>query len=168
MADTPADFLEFAHARSDQLFRTACLLTGDRHLAEDLVQETLAKMYRSWWRIDRTQAPVAYAHTVLVRTFTSYRRRRSADERPVDRLPEGAAPGGGDPDLRLTLLDGLARLAPKERAVLVLRYWEDRPVEETARMLQISAGAVRTRSLRALQKLRAVLGDDLLADLEHI
>ncbi|AUY49388.1 SigE family RNA polymerase sigma factor [Streptomyces sp. CB01881] len=168
MADTPADFLEFAHARSDQLFRTACLLTGDRHLAEDLVQETLAKMYRSWWRIDRTQAPVAYAHTVLVRTFTSYRRRLSAQERPVDRFPEGAAAEAGDADLRLTLLDGLARLTPKDRAVLVLRYWEDRPVEETARMLQISAGAVRTRSLRALQKLRTVLGDDLLADLEHI
>ncbi|MGV9266852.1 SigE family RNA polymerase sigma factor [Kitasatospora sp. NPDC003701] len=166
MGDTPADFLEFAHARSDQLFRTACLLTGDRYLAEDLVQETLAKMYRSWRRIDRAQAPIAYAHTVLVRTFVSYRRRRSAHERPVDRLPEGPAAGTGDPGLRLTLLDGLARLAPKDRAVLVLRYWEDRPVEETARMLQIGQGAVRARSLRALQKLRVVLGDDLLADLE--
>ncbi|MFE6750389.1 SigE family RNA polymerase sigma factor [Kitasatospora purpeofusca] len=167
MGDTPADFLEFAHARSEQLFRTACLLTGDRHLAEDLVQETLAKMYRSWRRIDRTHAPVAYAHTVLVRTFTSYRRRRSAQERPVERLPEGAETGG-DPELRLTLLDGLARLAPKERAVLVLRYWEDRSVEETARMMQLTPGAVRTRSLRALQKLRAVLGDELLADLAHV
>ena len=104
--ETPADFLEFAHARSDQLFRTACLLTGDRHLAEDLVQETLAKMYRSWGRIDRTRAPVAYAHTVLVRTFVSHRRRRSAREQPVDRLPEGDAGVLGDPDLRLTLLDG--------------------------------------------------------------
>ncbi|MEK2491853.1 SigE family RNA polymerase sigma factor [Kitasatospora purpeofusca] len=167
MGDTPADFLEFAHARSDQLFRTACLLTGDRHLAEDLVQETLAKMYRSWRRIDRTHAPAAYAHTVLVRTFTSYRRRRSAQERPVERLPEGAE-DRGDPELRLTLLDGLARLAPKERAVLVLRYWEDRSVEETARMMQLNPGAVRTRSLRALQKLRAVLGDELLADLAHL
>ncbi|MFJ3790831.1 SigE family RNA polymerase sigma factor [Kitasatospora sp. NPDC090091] len=169
MGETPADFLEFAHARSDQLFRTACLLTGDRYLAEDLVQETLAKMYRSWRRIDRTESPIAYAHTVLVRTFVSYRRRRSAHERPVDFLPESApAAPSGDPDLRLTLLDGLARLAPKDRAVLVLRYWEDRPVEETARMLHLSAGTVRTRSLRALQKLRAVLGDGLLADLERI
>ncbi|MFF1873495.1 SigE family RNA polymerase sigma factor [Streptomyces sp. CB03911] len=167
MGDTPADFLEFAHARSDQLFRTACLLTGDRHLAEDLVQETLAKMYRSWSRIDRTQAPVAYAHTVLARTFVSHRRRRSARERPVGSLPEDAAGVLDDPELRLTLLDGLARLPPKDRVVLVLRYWEDRPVEETARMLQIGQGAVRTRSLRALAKLRHTLGDDLLADLEH-
>jgi RNA polymerase sigma-70 factor (sigma-E family) len=158
--------MEFAHARSDQLFRTGCLLTGDRHLAEDLVQETLAKMYRSWSRIDRTQTPTAYAHTVLVRTFVSHRRRRSAQEQPVDRLPEGGAGVLDDPELRLTLLDGLARLAPKDRAVLVLRYWEDRPVEETARMLQIGEGAVRTRSLRALARLRHTLGDDLLADLE--
>ncbi|MER7751801.1 SigE family RNA polymerase sigma factor [Kitasatospora sp. NPDC097643] len=166
MGDVPADFLEFAHARSDQLYRTACLLTGDRHLAEDLVQETLAKMFRSWRRIDRTEAPIAYAHTVLVRTFTSYRRRRSAQERPVDRLPDDrVSVGDGDPELRLTLLDGLAQLAPKDRAVLVLRYWDDRPVEETARMLKLSQGAVRTRSLRALQKLRLVLGDALLADL---
>ena len=167
MGDTPADFLEFAHARSDQLFRTACLLTGDHHLAEDLVHETFAKMYRSWRRIDRTRAPVAYAHTVLVRTFVSYRRRRSAQEQPVERFPEGAAGVLDDPDLRLTLQDGLARLAPKHRAVLVLRYWEDRTAEETARMLQISQGAVRTSSLRALAKLRHTLGDDLLTDLEH-
>lgn len=165
MGDAPADFLEFAHARSDQLYRTACLLTGDRHLAEDLVQETLAKMFRSWRRIDRAQSPVAYAHTVLVRTFTSYWRRRSARERPVDRFPDRASVEPGDPELRLTLLDGLAQLAPKDRAVLVLRYWEDRPVDETAQMLKLSAGAVRTRSLRALQKLRDVLGDELLADL---
>ncbi|MGW2251300.1 SigE family RNA polymerase sigma factor [Kitasatospora sp. NPDC001660] len=165
MGDAPADFLEFAHARSDQLYRTACLLTGDRHLAEDLVQETLAKMFRSWRRIDRAEAPVAYAHTVLVRTFTSYRRRRSAQERPVDRVPDGPPAAPGDPELRLTLLDGLAQLPPRDRAVLVLRYWEDRPVEETARMLKLSPGAVRTRSLRALQKLRLVLGDELLADL---
>ncbi|WP_406204634.1 sigma factor [Kitasatospora sp. NBC_01560] len=95
MGDTPADFLEFAHARSDQLFRTACLLTGDRHLAEDLVQETLAKMYRSWRRIDRSQAPVAYAHTVLVRTFTSYRRlhdalRHTSDAFAAHRRPVAA------------------------------------------------------------------------------
>ncbi|MGW2545915.1 sigma factor, partial [Kitasatospora sp. NPDC001574] len=115
MGATPADFLEFARARSDQLFRTACLLTGDRHPAEDLVQETLAKMYRSRRRIDRTHAPVAYAHTALVRAFTSYRRRRSSHEHPVERVPEDTATRSGDPDLRLTLLDGLARLSPDRR-----------------------------------------------------
>ncbi|MEW2285128.1 SigE family RNA polymerase sigma factor [Streptomyces sp. NPDC047841] len=163
MGEAPADYLEFAAARSGPLFRTACLLTGDWHLAEDLVQETLAKMYRSWRRISRAQAPVAYADTVLVRSFLSQRRRRSSTERPSDRLPDAAAPAR-DPELRMTLLDGLARMAAKDRAVLVLRYWEDRSVEETAQVLQVSPGAVRARSMRALERLRALLGDQL-ADL---
>ncbi|GAA2134773.1 SigE family RNA polymerase sigma factor [Kitasatospora kazusensis] len=159
MGETPADYLEFAHARSGQLFRTACLLTGDWHLAEDLVQETLAKMYRSWHRIDRTESPVAFAHTVLVRTFISYRRLRRSGERPSGRLPESTA-RTDDPALRLTLIDGLAQLGAKDRAVLVLRYWDDQSVEDTAHILRISTGTVRTRSFRALQRLRQVLGHD--------
>ncbi|MFF3911511.1 SigE family RNA polymerase sigma factor [Streptomyces sp. NPDC001848] len=163
MREAPADYLEFAAARSGPLFRTACLLTGDWHLAEDLVQETLAKMYRSWRRISRVESPVAYADTVLVRTFLSQRRRRSSTERPSDRLPDGAGPAQ-DAELRMTLLDGLARMTAKDRAVLVLRYWEDRSVEETSQVLHLSPGAVRAQSMRALQRLRALLGDQL-ADL---
>ncbi|WP_030993230.1 SigE family RNA polymerase sigma factor [Streptomyces sp. NRRL WC-3744] len=163
MGEAPADYLEFAAVRSGPLFRTACLLTGDWHLAEDLVQETLAKMYRSWRRISRAESPVAYADTVLVRSFLSERRRRSSTERPSDRLPDAAAPAR-DAELRMALLDGLARMSAKDRAVLVLRYWEDRSVEETAQVLQLSPGAVRARSMRALERLRALLGDQL-ADL---
>ncbi|MER6071458.1 SigE family RNA polymerase sigma factor [Streptomyces sp. NPDC001852] len=163
MREAPADYLEFAAARSGPLFRTACLLAGDWHLAEDLVQETLAKMYRSWRRINRVDSPVAYANTVLVRTFISQRRRRSSTERPSDRLPETAGPAP-DAELRMALLDGLARMTAKDRAVLVLRYWEDRSVEETAQILRLTPGAVRVRSLRALERLRALLGDQL-ADL---
>ncbi|MGR6971052.1 SigE family RNA polymerase sigma factor [Streptomyces cynarae] len=163
MREAPADYLEFAAVRSGPLFRTACLLTGDWHLAEDLVQETLAKMYRSWRRISRVDSPVAYADTVLVRTFLSQRRRRSSTERPSDRLPDAAGPAQ-DAELRIALLDGLARMTAKDRAVLVLRYWEDRSVEETAQVLQLSSGAVRAQSMRALQRLRALLGDQL-ADL---
>jgi DNA-directed RNA polymerase specialized sigma24 family protein len=99
VAEPPADYLEFAAARSRHLFRTACLLTGDWHMAEDLVQETLAKMYRSWRRIDRTEAPVAYANTVLVHLFLSQRRRRSSDEYPSDNLPEPAG-RSEDPEFR--------------------------------------------------------------------
>ncbi|MGW1890098.1 SigE family RNA polymerase sigma factor [Streptomyces sp. NPDC002004] len=163
MREAPADYLEFAEARSGPLFRTACLLTGDWHLAEDLVQETLAKMYRSWRRISRVESPVAYADTVLVRTYISQRRRRSSTERPSDRLPDAASPAQ-DPELRMALLDGLARMTAKDRAVLVLRYWEDRSAEETAQVLQLSPGAVRARSMRALQRLRDLLGNQL-ADL---
>ncbi|MBJ7902121.1 MULTISPECIES: SigE family RNA polymerase sigma factor [unclassified Streptomyces] len=155
------EYQEFAAARGAHLFRTACLLTGgDWHLAEDLVQETLAKMYCSWRRINRDSSPVAYANTVLTRTFLSHRRRRSSAERPSDRMPDRVG-RADDAELRLTLLEGLARLSAKDRAVLVLRYWEDRSVEETAEVLRLSPGAVRAQSLRALRRLRAELGDQL-------
>ncbi|GAA4877411.1 SigE family RNA polymerase sigma factor [Kitasatospora terrestris] len=159
MGEAPAGYLEFAHAHSRRLFHTACLLTGDWHLAEDLVQETLAKMYRSWWRIDRTEAPVAYAHTVLTRTFISQRRLRRSGERPVGDLPEKSG-RPEDPTLRMALLEALAQLSAKDRTVLVLRYWEDRSVEETAQLTGISVGSVRSRSLRAKDRLRQVLGHD--------
>ena len=160
MREPPAGYLEFAAAYSGRLHRTACLLTGDWHHAEDLVQDTLAKMYASWHRIDRSAAPVTYAQTVLLRTFLSQRRKRSSTERPRADLPETSQPVD-DTALRVTLLDSLAQLSPRDRAVLVLRYWDDRSVEETAQLLDLTPTAVRTRALRALQRLRRVLGDQL-------
>ncbi|WP_042364915.1 SigE family RNA polymerase sigma factor [Streptacidiphilus neutrinimicus] len=155
------DYLDFATARVGALYRSASLLTtGDPHLAEDLVQETLGRMYVHWRHVSVADNPAAYAHTVLVRVFLSHRRRRSSAEQPTGALPEGVATEE-DATLRLTLLDALARLGPRDRAVLVLRYWEDRSVEETARALRSSAGAVRTQSSRALGRLRSILGDSL-------
>ncbi|MGA5420508.1 SigE family RNA polymerase sigma factor [Streptomyces lavendulocolor] len=156
------EFMEFAAGRTGHLFRSACLLTsGDTHLAEDLVQETLGRMYASWGRMARIDSPAAYAQTVLVRTYLTQRRRRSSGERPLAELPESTAGCGDDPALRVALLDALARLAPKDRAVVVLRYWEDRSVEETAAAMNVSAAAVRTRSTRALARLREHLGGNL-------
>ncbi|WP_418958342.1 SigE family RNA polymerase sigma factor [Streptomyces tritici] len=156
------EFMEFASARSGHLFRSACLLTsGDVHLAEDLVQETLGRMYALWGRVSRIGNPAGYAHTVLVRTFLSHRRRRSATERPLGELPDRGTDHGDDPALRVALLDALAALAPKDRAVVVLRYWEDRSIEETADALHVSSAAVRTRSVRALAKLRERLGGSI-------
>ncbi|GAA0323504.1 SigE family RNA polymerase sigma factor [Streptomyces polychromogenes] len=157
-------FREFAAGRSGPLYRSACLLaSGDVHLAEDLVQETLGRMYLLWGRISRIDNPAAYAQTVLVRAFLTHQRRRSAGERPVGEFPESGAPqaGGPDPELRVTLLQALGQLAPKDRAVLVLRYWEDRSVEETAEAMNVSPAAVRTRSTRALARLRGLLGGSL-------
>ncbi|WP_372350002.1 SigE family RNA polymerase sigma factor [Streptomyces sp. KL116D] len=156
-------FREFAEARAGQLFRSACLLTsGDTHLAEDLVQETLGRMYVVWGRSSaRLGNPAAYAQTVLVRSYLAHQRRRSAGERPSDELPEGVAAGVEDASLRLTLLDALRQLPPKDRAVVVLRYWEDRSIEETADVLHLSSAAVRTRSSRALARLRTQLGGNL-------
>ncbi|MEV7519508.1 SigE family RNA polymerase sigma factor [Streptomyces sp. NPDC091371] len=157
-------FREFAAGRSGHLYRSACLLaSGDTHLAEDLVQETLGRMYLLWGRISRIDNPAAYAQTVLVRAFLTHQRRRSAGERPVGEFPESGAVavGAGDPALRLTLLQALGRLAPKDRAVLVLRYWEDRSVEETADAMNTSSAAVRTRTSRALGRIREQLGGSI-------
>ncbi|SHM43749.1 SigE family RNA polymerase sigma factor [Actinacidiphila paucisporea] len=159
-------YIEFAQARTRPLYRSAWLLTGgDSHLAEDLVQETLSRMYVVWGRrSDKLGNPAAYAQTVLVRNFLMHRRRRATTtERLTAEPPEygrqPAAGGAGDVALRMTLLDALTRLSPKDRAVLVLRYWEDRSVEDTAEALQASSGAIRTRTVRALERLRAELGE---------
>jgi RNA polymerase sigma-70 factor (sigma-E family) len=159
-------YKEFAAARAGHLFRSACLLTGgDTHLAEDLVQETLGRMYVVWGRMGKVGNPAGYAQTVLVRTFLTHRRRRSSRESPAAVLPDRAARGlDGDATLRVTLLVALASLGPKDRAVLVLRYWEDHSVEETAAAMQSTPGAVRTRATRALARLREEL-DGSLADL---
>jgi RNA polymerase sigma factor (sigma-70 family) len=119
-------------------------------------------MYVLWGRVSRTDNPAGYAQTVLVRHFLTHKRRRSATERPVGDFPDMAQlPGGEDPELRIALLGALGQLAPKDRAVVVLRYWEDRSIEETALAMNVSSAAVRTRSVRALAKLREQLGGTL-------
>ncbi len=158
VSDQVGEFTEFASGCAAGLFRTAWLLTGDWYLAEDLVQETLGKVYRKWRSKTPIDDPGAYARTVLVRTHISFRRRRSSGERPAPAVSAGVT-SDPDSDLRLTLLAGLAELSARDRAVLVLRYWEDRSVMETAAVLGLSAGAVRSRSFRALERLRAVLAD---------
>lgn len=160
MAKHDDEFLEFASARTSHLFRTAYLMSGDWHQAEDLVQETLGKVYAVWGRKRRIENPDAYAQTVLTRTFISARRKRSSREMPSSQIPEREF-HEADTTLRMTLLAGLAELPAKDRAVLVLRFWEDRSVEEVAHIMGASSGAVRTRTNRALTRLRGTLGDRL-------
>jgi RNA polymerase sigma-70 factor (sigma-E family) len=159
------EFEEFAQARSPHLLRSAWLLCGDVHQAEDLVQETLAKVYVRWHRrlggpIDN---PAAYAQTALVRTFLSARRRRSARELPFAEPPDVHHPDRLAPDssaatdLQLLVAAALDGLAPADRAVLALRYLEDRSVSEVAQLLGVSEGAVRNRSMRALDRVRPLL-----------
>jgi RNA polymerase sigma-70 factor (sigma-E family) len=161
-------FVEFAAARSGALFRTALLLCGDWHLAEDLVQETLGRLYPRWSKVAKTDHPAAYANQVLVRLFLSQRRRMSSREQPtagVDRVERSIS--DADVSLRITLLDALAQLDRKDRAVLVLRYWEDLDAPTTAALVGMTPAAVRTRSSRALGRLRAVLGESLTDLLPH-
>lgn len=135
------------------------LLTGDHHLAEDLTQRTYAKVFVHWRRVSATDSPIAYARTTLLNSFLSHRRLRRNSEQPTDAVPDGArhARPDADPGVRVDLLVALGSLAPVDRAVVVLRYWEDRSVAETAADLGLSEAVVRTRARRALQRLRPLI-----------
>ncbi|UUZ61341.1 SigE family RNA polymerase sigma factor [Nocardioides sp. B-3] len=162
MSGKQGDFEEFALARTPALYRAARLLCGDHHRSEDLVQKPPAKIFVRWHSRLRgpIDNPAGYAHTTLVRTFISAQRRKSNHERPTEHLPEVASAEGGI-DVRLTLRDALASLEPLDRAVLVLRYLDDRSVAETAEAIGVSPGAVRNRTMRALERLRGELGTSL-------
>lgn len=154
------EFVEFAEAAAPRLRRTAFLLCGDWHTAEDLVQSALANVFVSWRKIRRQDAAHSYATRTLMNCFLADRRLKRPIEVLTDQLPEkpAAAPA---PETRLVLLAALASLPPKARAVVVLRYWTDLSVEEVAGVLGCSPGNVRSQSVRALSKLRLVLGDAL-------
>jgi len=162
-ADTDAEFTEFLTARSSQLYRSAYLLTTSPHAAEDLLQTALAKTYAAWGRVSRADDPVAYVHGVLIKAFLSERRKRSSTELPfaepgdLGRLDRTSS--ASDPTDRVALMAVLARLAPLDRAVVVLRFWEDRSVAQTATDLDLSEAAVKNRSLRALRTLRELLAE---------
>jgi len=155
-ARVDAEFSEFVAARSPQLYRNAYLLTTSPHAAEDLVQSSLAKAYAAWWRVRRADDPASYVHGILIKTFLSDRRRRSNHEMPANALDEGESTPE-DPVDRLVLMDALRELSELDRAVVVLRSWEDRTVAQTAGLLGLTEAAVKNRSLRALKSLRALL-----------
>jgi RNA polymerase sigma-70 factor (sigma-E family) len=157
MDRTPEDFDEYVRARTPALIRTAYLLTGDQHRAEDLVQDALIKTYRAWNRLSGSN-PEAYTRKVMYHLNISRWRRRSSAEISTDRPPEGR-PGpdeAGRSVNRLALRSALDQLAPRQRAVIVLRYFEDASEAEVAETLGISVGTVKSTASRALDKLRAV------------
>lgn len=151
-------FSEFVATRSAALLRTAYLLTGDRHRAEDLLQTALANCYASWGRIARGQAYDAYVRTALVRTSISWLRRRRPLETSLAAAPE---PTGPDPHVALVERDATWRLLQslprRQRAVLVLRYYEDLSDAEIADAMHCSTGTVKSQASRALAKLRMQL-----------
>jgi len=156
---TDAEFTELVHGCWSSLYRTAYLLLGDRAEAEDLVQTALARTYASWHRVRDVNAAPGYARTVLVNTATSWFRRKSwRNERPTEALPDrGYHPDPGDD--RSTLMAALAQLPPRQRAVLVLRYYDDLSVAQTAAALACSEGTVKSQTHDALARLRTLLGD---------
>lgn len=152
------EFTEFAAGAAARLRRTAFLLCGDWHMAEDLTQTTLARMFVSWRRISRQDAVYAYASRTLVNAYLTDRRRRSR-EVLTGWLPETAVEPRAC-EVRMVVLDALATLPPKMRVVVVMRYWADLSVEQVADLLGCSTGNVKSQSARGLDKLRAVLEED--------
>jgi RNA polymerase sigma-70 factor (sigma-E family) len=151
------EFTAFAAASTPALLRSAYLLCLDRGLAEDLVQTALAKLYVAWPRLVRHGALHGYAKQVVVRAFLDERRRPWRREHPAAELPEGGADPYGAVDERDRLRRAVATLPPRQRAVVVLRVWEDLSVAETAAALGISEGAVKSQLSRAVDALRAGL-----------
>ncbi|GAA3656313.1 SigE family RNA polymerase sigma factor [Nocardioides ginsengisoli] len=145
-------FEQFVHARTPALTRTAYLLTGDAHLAEDLVQTALFKAARAWHRIDGDPEP--YVRRILYTQNISWWRRRKVDE--TIGAPYDAAATAPDADLRLSLEAALAQLTRRQRSVLVLRYFEDLTEVQTGHVLGISAGTVKSTGREALARLRTL------------
>ena len=146
------DFASFVAARSAALFGTAVLLTGDRHLAEDLLQTALGKAWLSWRRVHGSHE--AYVRRILVNTYISMWRRRWNGETPTGELPEPAwTAAEPDPHARHDLRTAVHRLPRRQRAVVVLRYFEDLSEREVAELLGCSVGTVKSQCSRALAKL---------------
>ena len=157
MTDEPAGFGEFVASRGPALHRTAWLLTGNWATAEDLVQTALAKTWPHWHRILRRDEPELYVRRVLVTTYASWWRRRWRGEVATGLLPEQGERRDSQDDavLRELVRGALAALPPRQRAVVVLRFFDDHTEARTAQLLGCSVGTVKSQTAKALAKLRA-------------
>lgn len=149
-----AEFHEFVVARWPRLVRTAYLLTGDRHHAEDLAQATLARTFQSWSRVRAAESPDAYVHRIMVRCNASRFRKRRVIEHLGDLPERGMSDATEQIDQRRALVAALQDLTKKQRCIVVLRFWSDLTEVETAQVLGCSVGTVKSQTHRALAKLR--------------
>lgn len=157
------EFTEFLHARQHALARTAYLLTGNRHTAEDVLQTSLAKLYLNWPKV---VDPDAYVRRILTNETTSlWRRAFRRHEVSTDRLPETGTEPAYDAELGARVWELVQSLPPRARAVVVLRYYERLSEAETADILGVSVGTVKSQTNRALGLLRAAAPEDLKEEL---
>jgi RNA polymerase sigma-70 factor (sigma-E family) len=150
------DFAQFIKAREQALQRTAWLLTGDWALAQDLVQTALARSWPRWERINRRDDPEVYVRRVMINTWITWSRRRWRGEKASLAVADSAARGdmAAEVTMRLALRDALATLNSRQRAVLVLRVYDDLPEAQVAELLNCSVGTVKSTMSRALARLR--------------
>jgi RNA polymerase sigma-70 factor (sigma-E family) len=156
-------FRAFVAARRTALVRTATLLAaGDTHLAEDLVQTALTRLYVAWPRVDRERGPEHYARRILVNALVD-EQRRPWRRRETSRaeLPDTPTPAGASAEDRDVVRSALRQLAPRMRAAVVLRHWLGYDVTECAHLLSCSEGTVKSQTARGLDRLRELLSDDL-------
>ena len=157
-----ADFLGWVTTSRDGLRKTAFLLCGDWFLADDLVQDALTRLFGVWGRVSASGDPGPYARKIVVNLYLDHRRRPSRREVPLAEWPDrgiGEQPNAVDGESD-RLMTALRQVPTGQRAVLVLRYWEDLSIEQTAQLLGTSAGNVRSQASRGLDALRAALGTD--------
>jgi RNA polymerase sigma-70 factor (sigma-E family) len=156
-------FREYVAGQSARLRRTAYLLCGDWHASQDLVQETLCRLFVVWPRVSKMDQIHLYARKTLLRTYLGILRRRRWREEPLHLTADRADPaeaGGLGAEDRDELLTALGTVPPRQRAVLVLRFYEDLSVEDTAHLLRCSTGTVKSQSARGLATLRRALAQD--------
>jgi RNA polymerase sigma-70 factor (ECF subfamily) len=153
------EFDAFMTASWPSLYRTAVLMTSDAQLAEDLLQNTMGKVYKSWRRVSRVEHPRSYARTILANEVSTWWRRRSSSELPVETWPEATSISGLDDQIvdADLMWQALSTLPARQRAVVVLRYYEDLSGAEIAAVLGISEGAVKSHTHRALRTLETAL-----------
>jgi RNA polymerase sigma-70 factor (sigma-E family) len=153
------EFREFVEARMERWRRTAYLMCQDWHTADDLVSVTVAKLYRNWSTVSRADNPDAFAQRTLTRTWLDERRRPWRREQAQPELPDQAWVPADRVEDRQMLAGTLRALGPRQRAVLVLRFFLDCSVEETAQILKVSEGTVKSQTARALDTLRRAAVD---------
>ena len=157
--EEPDGFREFVETRSSNLLRSAWLLTADWQAAEDLVQTALAKTWPHWDRLVRRDRPELYVRKVMLTTYLSWRKRRWTGEVPFAEVAGSASRSDAvDAALRHDLLCALRDLPPRQKAVIVLRYFDDLTEADTAEALGCSIGTVKTHASRAMAHLRGVPG----------
>lgn len=155
--DPNDSFREFMAVHQQSLMRTSYLLTGDAHLAEDLLQSVLLKVLSRWPKLADVTSPQAYARRALVNQYISWRRRLArVAELPSAEPPDRPYSTEDSTIVRIVMLRALGQLPPKQRAVIVLRYYEDLTEHETAKLLSCSIGTVKSQAHHALARLRVL------------
>ena len=157
-----AEFTDYLHARQPALLRTAYLLTGDRHTAEDVLQTSLAKLYLAWDKVQDRSSVDAYVRRIMINENNSlWRKPWKKREHAIDTLPDATHLDSYDEGRSKALWDVVQSLPPKARAVVVLRFYEQLSEAETADVLGISVGTVKSQCSRAVAALRDRVPPDL-------